>query len=231
MIVFPLSEYVPSGLVSKARFCSVMKNPGQIAFTRKDSPNLIAISPAIYLVKLVTAALAAPYPATRVKGRRAEADEILMIFPFCSFTINSENTTVGITEPIRFRSTTLRKSSIFRSNILLFGPMVAPGIFPPAPFINTSIFPYFSTISSAFCFRTASSVTSVTRNMASPPLAFTFSISKSPFSLLRANTATFAPCAARYSTMLSPSTPVPPVMATTRSLISKNSYISFLFTV
>ena len=40
MIVFPRSVYEPSSLVSRLRFCSAMKNPGEMAFTRNVSPYL-----------------------------------------------------------------------------------------------------------------------------------------------------------------------------------------------
>ena len=46
--------------VNNVLFCSVRKNPGAIAFTRRPLPNFKASSPAIYLVKLAIAAFAAP---------------------------------------------------------------------------------------------------------------------------------------------------------------------------
>ncbi len=216
-MAFPLSVYEPSGLVKSVRFCSVMKNPGAIAFTLKFSPNFIANSPAIYLVKLVTAAFAAPYPTTRERGLRAASDEILMIFPCLFLTMILAKITVGITVPIRFKSTTLRKSFIFKSKIVPSGLMIAPGIFPPAAFISTSTRSYFATMSFAFCSSISSLVTSVCKKMASPPLDLTRLISSSPFCLLRARTAIFAPWAARYSTIDDPRTPVPPVITITLS--------------
>lgn len=59
-IVLQRSLGDPSGLLINARFCSVRKNPGAMAFTRRPSPNLIASSPAMYCVKLLIAAFAHP---------------------------------------------------------------------------------------------------------------------------------------------------------------------------
>ena len=47
MIVLPRSVNEPSSCVNNVRFCSVIKNPGAIALTRKASPNFVANSVAI----------------------------------------------------------------------------------------------------------------------------------------------------------------------------------------
>ena len=118
-----------------------MKKPGAMAFTRSPSPYLVASSPHMYLVKFVTAAFATPYPATRVSGRIADSDEMLMIDPcFCSI-IARVKVMVGRIIPNRFRSTTLRTASMSRSKIVLSGAIVAPAMLPPAPLISTSIRP------------------------------------------------------------------------------------------
>ena len=228
-IVFPLAVNVPSVLVNNARFCSEIKKPGAIAFTRKPSPYFVASSMAKYLVKLVTAAFAAPYPTTRVNGRSADSEEILIMLPcFCS-TITLAKTMVGITVPNKFKSTTFLNASTSKSKIVLSGPMVAPGMFPPAPFTSTSMRPYFATMSTAFCSNTALSFTSDCKNKASCPFAFIFSTKLSPCSLFLASTTTFAPCSAMYSAIFPQSTPVPPVMTTTLSFISKRFFISQIF--
>ena len=118
---------------------------------------------------------------------------MLIMVPFFCSVIQEPNTIDGNTVPIRFKSTTVLKSSIFRSKIVLSGPMVAPGKLPPAPLIRMSIFLYFSNISFLFFSRISLLLTSVTKNIASPPSERTFSISRSPFSLLRAKTTTLAP--------------------------------------
>lgn len=52
-IVLQRSLGDPSGLLINARFCSVRKNPGAMAFTRRPSPNLIASSPGHVLREIV----------------------------------------------------------------------------------------------------------------------------------------------------------------------------------
>ena len=137
----------PSGLVSRSRFWLVSRNPGAMAFTRSPSPNLIASSPHIYFVQFTTAAFATPYPATRVRGRKADSDAMLIIEPcFCS-TMAFTKTIVGMMVPNRLSSTTLRTASRSRSNIVLSGGTVAAPMLPPAPFINTSMRPYAAIMS------------------------------------------------------------------------------------
>src|SRR5690606_25358904 len=58
MIWLPLGVRLPSCSVSSCRFCSVRKNPGATALTRRFGPNFLANSTESHLVRLSTAALA-----------------------------------------------------------------------------------------------------------------------------------------------------------------------------
>ena len=142
MIVSARFVRLPSLSVSSVRFCSVRKNPGATAFTRSPGPNFAASSPHMYLVKLITAAFATPYPATRVSGRSPASDAMFIIEPAFCLTIACAKTIVGSTVPKRLRSTTCLTASVSRSKNVLSGAIVAPGMLPPAAFISTSMRPY-----------------------------------------------------------------------------------------
>src|SRR5690606_12699173 len=58
IIWLPLEVRLPSCSVRSCRFCSVRKNPGATAFTRRLGPNFLANSTESHLVRLSTAALA-----------------------------------------------------------------------------------------------------------------------------------------------------------------------------
>ncbi len=109
--------------------------------TRMAGVNLVATSLARNAVKLDIPALAAAYPATRVMGRKAAIDEKLTMVPRPASTIGRRNTWVGITEPVRLRSSTVRNASTSRSKKLPSGAMVAPFMLPPAPLSRASTRP------------------------------------------------------------------------------------------
>ena len=187
--------------------------------------NLVATSLARNAVKLLMPALAAAYPHTRVIGRKEAIDEKLTIVPLPASTMGFRNTWVGITVPVRLRLRTLSNSCTLRSKKLPVGAIVAPGMLPPAALSRASTFPYFARISAQFSSTFCASITSVTRKMASPPLALISPTILSPSSLRRPISTTLAPSRARYSPMQAPRTPVPPVMTTTLSFTENSSFI------
>ena len=65
----------------------------------------------------------------------------LFTFVIDLLAITSTNAIVGNTVPKRFKSTTFLKASTSKSRIVLSGAIVAPDIFPPAAFSNTSMRP------------------------------------------------------------------------------------------
>ena len=146
-----------------------------------------------------------------------------MIEPFFFSTIAFAKTIVGSTVPNRLRSTTLRTASTSRSKIVFSGGTVAAAIFPPAAFSRISIPPNFATISLQLASSVSLSSTLVGRKHASPPSALISATMASPFSeaLSRSRRATFAPCAAKYFTIVAPRTPQAPVITTTFPLMSK----------
>ena len=142
------------------------------------------------------AALAEPYPTTRVRGRRADSEQKLTITPSLFFAITSTNAIVGNTVPKRFKSTTFLKASTSKSRIVLSGAIVAPDIFPPAAFNKISIVLKRSRMAILFSSNTSLFRTSVTKNIAS---VFIFSsVSSSlPISSIRSRITILAPCSAK----------------------------------
>ena len=98
----------PSFSIIRKRFCSVMKNPGAIAFTRTPSGARCVAS---HLVKLSTAALAAPYAPTLVRGWKAAMEEMLTMHP-PEAASSSPNTWEGRMVPIMLRRFTYSKPSM-----------------------------------------------------------------------------------------------------------------------
>lgn len=152
-------------------------------------------------------------------------DEKLTIVPLPALAIGRRKIWVGMTVPVRFRSRTFWKSSILRSKKLPSGEITAPGMLPPAALRRVSIRPYFSRIVSQLAWTICGFMTSVMRNVASPPWALMAFLIWSPSSCRRPRITIFAPWRARYSPMQRPRTPVPPVMTTTWSLTENSSFI------
>lgn len=152
-------------------------------------------------------------------------DEKLTIAPLPALTMGRRKIWVGMTVPVRLRSRTFWKASIWRSKKLPSGEITAPAMLPPAALRRASIRPYFSRIASQLAWTIWGFMTSVMRKVASPPWALMALTISSPSSCRRPRITIFAPWRARYSPMQRPRTPVPPVMTTTWSLTEKSSFI------
>ena len=131
-------------------------------------------------------------------------------------------TLVGMTVPKMFSSQTRFIASMSRSAMVWSGCTLAGPMLPPAALSRMSMVPYFCRMTSRFPSSVFSSRTLVGRKRASPPAALISSTSAWPFSAVRSRSSrtTGQPWAAKYLTMVAPSTPQAPVITTTFPLMS-----------
>ena len=186
------------------------------------SPCLFAVSTAIHLVKQSTPAFPMLYPSTFVMTCFALTDEMLtMLPPFC-LAMAAPMIFVGMMVPMRLRSSTCLKPSMFMSNTSWSGWITPWGMLPPAPLTSPSMLPNCSRVMSRTFSMSFSSSTFPLMKRALPPLALISEARLFPSSSFLPTITAVPPKETIPSMKAFPRIPVPPVTTITLSCNENN---------